>query len=77
MKKIENIIKDILSTILKLPVKKINSSFDYNTTKKWDSLNQIKIIMALESSFQIKIKPEEAIEMMSYKKILQYIRNSI
>jgi acyl carrier protein len=77
MKKIENIIKDILSTILKLPVKKINTSFDYNTTKKWDSLNQIKIIMALESSFQIKIKPEEAIEMMSYKKILQYIRNSI
>ena len=48
MKKIENKIKNILSTILKIPEKKINLSFSYKSTIKWDSLNHVKIIMALE-----------------------------
>ena len=55
MKKIEDNIKDILCTILKVPRKKIDSSFSYKSSKKWDSLNHVKIIMALESNFKIKI----------------------
>ncbi len=76
MKKIENKIKNILSTILKIPEKKINLSFSYKSTKKWDSLNHVKIIMALESSFKVKIKPDQAVEMISYKKILKNLKNN-
>ena len=77
MKKIEDNIKDILSTILKVPIKKIDPSFSYKSSKKWDSLNHIKIIMALESNFKIKIKPDQAVEMMTYKKIIQKIKKII
>ncbi len=74
MKKIEDNIKDILSTILKVPKNKIDSSFSYKSSKKWDSLNHVKIIMALESNFRIKINPDQAVEMMTYKKILQNLK---
>jgi len=33
--------------------------------------------MALESNFKIKIKPDQAVEMMTYKKIIQNIKKII
>ena len=77
MKKIEDNIKDILNTIIKVPRKKIDSSFSHKSSKKWDSLNHVKIIMALESNFKIKINPDQAVEMMTYKKIIHYIKKII
>jgi acyl carrier protein len=77
MKKIEDNIKDILCTILKVPRKKIDSSFSYKSSKKWDSLNHVKIIMALESNFKIKIKADLAVEMMTYKKIIQNVKKIV
>ena len=77
MKKIDSKIKEILSTILKVPQKKINSTFSYKSTKNWDSLNHVKIIVALESSFKVKIKPDNALEMITYKKILQNLNKII
>jgi acyl carrier protein len=77
MKKIENTIKDILCMILKVQRKRINSRFSFKNTKNWDSLNHVKIIMALDSAFKIKIEPDQALDMISYKKILQYIKKII
>jgi acyl carrier protein len=77
MKKIENTIKDILCMILKVQRKRINFRFSFKNTKNWDSLNHVKIIMALDSAFKIKIEPDQAVDMISYKKILQYIKKII
>ena len=77
MKKIENNIKDILCTVLKVSKKKINLRFSFKNTRNWDSLNHVKIIMTLESTFKIKFKPDQAVEMISYKKILKYIKKII
>jgi len=43
--------------------------------EKWDSLNHVSLILAIESKFNIKIKPEDSIELTSYKKILNFIKN--
>ena len=47
---------------------------NYKNIKKWDSLNHVNLILAIESKFRIQIKPEESIKLISYKEILDYLK---
>ena len=77
MSDLENKIINLLSIVLKVPKQKIKKNFSNTSTKKWDSLNHVKIIIALESRFKLKIKPDLALELLSYKKIFDYIKKNI
>ena len=77
MSDLEDKIKNLLSVVLKIPKQKIKKNFSSASTKKWDSLNHVKIITALESRFKLKIKPDFALELLSYKKIFDYIKKNI
>jgi acyl carrier protein len=57
-------------------VKKINKNLSYNNLKRWDSLNHVKLIMAIESKFKIRITPDDSLELLSYKKIINYLQKT-
>ena len=77
MNSIENKLKKIFSTTFRIDEKYIKSSSNFKNIKKWDSLNHVKLILAIESKFKISIKPDDSVELLSYKEILNYLRKNL
>lgn len=73
-KNIDEELKKIFITLFKLKKNNIKINTNFKNTKKWDSLNHIKLIMALESKFQISIDPDEALRLLSFKDIVKFIK---
>ena len=71
---IEKNLKVIFVNIFNLPKNKINEKTNYKNVKKWDSLNQVKLIMAIESKFKILIDPDDSITLLSYSSIKDYLK---
>ena len=76
MNKTEVELKKIFKNIFKIEKKKINKKSNFKNIKKWDSLNHVKIIMAIESKFKISIDPDKALELLSFKDILNFIKKN-
>jgi len=66
-------IKKIFKIVFKIPTNKINSKTSYKNVKLWDSLNHVKLIMALESKFKISINANNAHKLLSFKEVCRYI----
>lgn len=66
-KPIKDKIKKIFSLIFKK--KDIKPNFNRSSEKKWDSLNHVNIIIAIENEFKIKFNSVEIEKMDSLKKI--------
>lgn len=77
MNSIENKLKKIFSTTFRIDEKYIKSSSNFKNIKKWDSLNHVKLILAIESKFKISIKPDDSVELLSYKEILNYLKKNL
>ncbi len=77
MNSIENKLKKIFSTTFRIDEKYIKSSSNFKNIKKWDSLNHVKLILAIESKFKISIKPDDSVELLSYKEIFNYLQKNL
>lgn len=75
-KNIDDEVKKIFVVLFKLKKNNIKLSTNFKNTKKWDSLNHIKLIMAIESKFKIPIEPDEALRLLSFKDIVQFIKKN-
>ena len=64
--KVEKRIKESLSIVFKVPVDVIDENTSPHTLKGWDSLNHIKMILALEDEFCIELDPTEIEAMISF-----------
>ena len=68
---IQNKIFKILSGILKADIKKLQTHLkNSKNINNWDSLNHIKIIMAIEEEFNIKFSNKEILKTIDDKKKL-------
>tara|TARA_Y100000996_G_scaffold335472_1_gene271972 strand:- start:656 stop:907 length:252 start_codon:yes stop_codon:yes gene_type:complete len=69
--KIQLDVLKILSSILKLNIKKLQNYLKGSKNiNNWDSLNHIKIIMALEEEFNIKFKNKDIMKTINNKEKL-------
>ena len=59
MNKNEKKLNDLFYTIFKIPKNKEKKNLSNENVEKWDSLNHISLILAIESKFGIKIVPED------------------
>tara|TARA_Y200000002_G_C22681983_1_gene664465 strand:+ start:458 stop:697 length:240 start_codon:yes stop_codon:yes gene_type:complete len=57
----------IISSILDIPVESVEESSSPNSIKKWDSVNHLNIILALEEEFNLKFSKDEIESMISVK----------
>jgi acyl carrier protein len=69
MNKLEDQLKQVFSNIFNIKYEKINDRSSIDNIKKWDSLNHIKLVIALENKFKVKIKTDDIIKLNSFKKI--------
>lgn len=77
MNKMEDELKKIFKNIFKIEEKKINKKTNYKSIKNWDSLNHVKLVMAIESKFRISIDPDQSINFLSYDVILKYLKKKL
>jgi len=59
-------LKQILATVLKVPVESIDGGTNMDTVESWDSLNHMNLILALEDAYSVRIPDDEATNITSY-----------
>ena len=62
-------IKNIMSIVFDVPVDALNEKSTPNTVENWDSLNHMKLVLALEEEFNIQINEQDALDLQSFKLI--------
>ena len=65
-----NKVKEIFSDVLNLEESIINDNFSQQTCERWDSLNHLNIVIALEEEFDVSFEPEEIATMTSLQSVL-------
>ncbi len=59
----ENKIKELFATVLKIPLNKISDDLSPDKAEEWDSLDHLNLISSFEEEFSVEIEPEEIKEM--------------
>jgi acyl carrier protein len=65
----EESLKQILATVLKVPVENIDGDTNTDTVESWDSLNHMNLILAIEDEYSVRIPDDEATNITSYSLI--------
>jgi acyl carrier protein len=67
-------LKQVLADVFGVDVSDINDEASVDTIAKWDSLNHLNLVLALEEQFQVSLSEDQIIEMLNYplvKAVLQ------
>ena len=64
-----NKLKQVVSDILEVDIDDINENSSPDNIEQWDSLSHIKLIMAIEAEFNVKLTPDDVMDMLSVKLI--------
>jgi acyl carrier protein len=59
-------LKKVLADIFKIEVAEVNEETSVDTVDRWDSLNHLNLILALESEFNVSFSEEQSVEIMNY-----------
>ncbi len=64
-----NKLKQVVSDILEVDIDDINENSSSDNIEQWDSLSHIKLVMAIEAEFNVKLTPDDMMDMLSVKLI--------
>jgi len=59
-------LKKVLADVFKIEVTSVNEDTSVDTVERWDSLNHLNLILALESEFDVSFSEEQSVEIMNY-----------
>jgi acyl carrier protein len=68
---------NIVSSIMKWPLKKLNEDSSPKDIDTWDSLNQINLILALEEEFDVRFTDEQIVKMLSVRSIIETLEIAV
>ena len=70
----EDKLKNVLADVFNIEAKTIGEDTSVDSVEKWDSLNHLNLVLALEEAFDISFTEEQTIEILNYpliKMVLQ------
>ena len=67
----------IFSILMDVSIKNLNKNSNPDTIKNWDSLSHVKMIMEIESEFNIDLLPDEAMDIFSIDDAIKIIISKI
>ena len=70
---VEKKVLNIFSILMDTPIKNLNKNSNPDTVENWDSLSHVKMIMEIESKFNIDLLPDEALEIFSIDSAIKII----
>ncbi len=62
----EALLKQVIASVLGVPVETIGPDASSDTIPGWDSLKHMNLVLALEQTFGVEIPDEDAAEITSY-----------
>jgi acyl carrier protein len=62
----EQRLKKVLSDVMGISSDAVNEDTSVDTVKEWDSLNHMKLVLALEGEFNISLTEEQTVEIINY-----------
>ncbi len=62
----ETKLKQVLADVFGVDVPSINDESSVETVEKWDSLNHLNLVLALEEQFDVSLSEEQVVEMLNY-----------
>jgi acyl carrier protein len=65
----EETLKQVMATVLGVPVAAISESTSMDTVESWDSIKHMNLVLALEEEFGVSIPDEDAANITSYQLI--------
>ena len=68
----EDRLKKVMASAFDVPEDAIEDNATPDTTEGWDSLNHMRLVVALEEEFGVKLTNQEILEMQSFK-LIKYI----
>ena len=60
----------IVSDVLGEPIEKLNGNSSPNTVDKWDSLNHMNLILALEEAFGVQFTDDQIMKLLTVDAIV-------
>lgn len=69
MKTNENKLKQVLADVFALDVNSVDETASVDTIEKWDSLNHLILVLALEGEFGVTLTEEQTVQILSYSLI--------
>ena len=72
-KEIEKKVLKLFSNLMDEPTKGLNKNSNPDSIENWDSLSHVKMIMEVESQFNIDLLPDEAMEISSIDDTIKII----
>ncbi|WP_130471012.1 acyl carrier protein [Candidatus Magnetaquicoccus inordinatus] len=70
----ENLVKQIVSNVMAVPVDSIHNDSSPESIDSWDSLRHMNLILALEQEFKVTFSEEQITEMMRVATIISTIK---
>jgi len=67
-------VKEVLSRILEITVEEIDEETSPDTVDSWDSLQHMKLIMALEEEFGVQFANAQIVEMLNLPLIVTALK---
>ena len=62
-------LKQVLSDVFDVPVTSVTDDSSPDNIEAWDSLNHLKLVLALESEFDVSFTEEQTVEIVSVQLI--------
>lgn len=66
---------EVVADVIGISESAIDQESSMSNTPKWDSLAHVHLIMAIESKWNLMIRPEQAVELVSISNIIKFIRD--
>lgn len=73
----EEALRAVLAEILQVDLDAVDTDLTMQKLQTWDSLKQIKLVMAIERRFDIQLSDEEILQMDSYENIVATLKKRI
>ena len=74
---IKDRVKKIISQVFVYKIDKIDDNTSTNTVERWDSLNHLNLILALEKEFDIELNIDETVKMLDLLSIVKIIESKL
>jgi acyl carrier protein len=68
-----NRLRQLVADVLGVPLQEVAIDTSYKDVPAWDSLNVVKLAMAVEAEFRVVITPDDAMNFTSVKEILKVL----
>ena len=69
-------VRQVVADVLGAPVEEVNLTTSHEDLPAWDSLNIVKLAMAVEAEFGVTITPDDAMNLTSVKAILDVVQKT-